>query len=463
MGRFYRISIFSLLVLIWSSCSCCSTDTKNPTNENECSDVLIQGVGGDLNNDGLLDSVNFVNAYPNSTLSIFWGNANNQYNLFKRIESPEFNNELSVDIESQALYFKAQGVEYCFKYQKDNFYLSYYNVHYEGCPSYKLDFSERKMTYTLGFNEGLKPNDTIVYRSIPIPQNKIPESYTIDDCFQQGFHEKYIYYDIDYTDKKIDSFVSEIKREQLLAERKAEIQNIDNDTILNLSYKKGIRRFSIFIDRKEIPNIIKEKLDMDMYSMLSRYIDSVPNSIKDAFEQNIKRWEKLEPELDEQENDEDESFTPVCYDFYSIEQIYKNKNYVTYMYDYTHRELQNERVVENNDFKTYNLNTGEFFSYEMLNKCEGLHQLLIDGLCTCFHAKDYEDLMANLTLGDHSTVDSIPYAQCRPFIYEDTLHFLYRHCEISYWASGTPEVVIPLDKVYPYLTEEGKRFIESIK
>ena len=127
--------------------------------------MLIQGVGGDLNNDGLLDSVNFVNAYPNSTLSIFWGNANNQYNLFKRIESPEFNNELSVDIDSQALYFKAQGVEYCFKYQKDNFYLSYYNVHYEGCPSYKLDFSERKMTYTLGFNEGLKPNDTIVYRS----------------------------------------------------------------------------------------------------------------------------------------------------------------------------------------------------------------------------------------------------------------------------------------------------------
>ncbi|MBR6103524.1 MAG: hypothetical protein IKP81_00510 [Paludibacteraceae bacterium] len=405
---------------------------------------------GYLNNDNYKDSVVLEIGYTDETsvsrISVYFGTKDGGYNLFKKYYCEDYWDELGIYISGDTLRCSGYGTTYNFKYKGDDFYLQEYEFIDMCCPKYELDFNTKKMTFVLDLTDGIM-NDSIYYRSIDIPQDKIPTSYTITDCFKKDF-SKYISYDEDSLNSKIKEYVKEINEEI----RGGKSTVIDNDTLL--LFHEEIKRgeydsytLNVSIDRKGLTNKLRQFLEAEMCRMLAEDDKHIYDNIADAYKARKTEWRK---EFDF-END------PYYQDDYFISRIGSHNNLITFRIGTFHYDQLAGRGTEKERYITYDKNTLEEFNWDMVKKEDGLHKLMVEGLMKYYHVNSIEDMWLN---DDYKQGKYIPFPKNPPFVINDTLILQFHRWEITdAWGAGWPSAKIPLNKVLPYLTDEGKRFL----
>ena len=411
---------------------------------------------GYLNNDNYKDSVVLEIGYTDETsvsrISVYFGT-----NLFKKYDCEDYWDELGLTISGDTIRCSGYGTTYLFKFKGDDFYLQEYEFIDMCCPKYKLDFNTKKLTFVLeGQPDGLR-YDSICYRSIDIPQDKIPTSYTITESFKKDF-SKYISYDETFLSTMIKKYVDEINGEHNTPESSEtnipthQSTVIDNDTLL--SFEEEIKgkdynsyTLGVSIDRKGLTNELKELLEAEMCSMLAKDKKHVCDNVADAYKARKTEWRK---EFDFEDD-------PYYQDDYFISRIGSHNNLITFRIGTFHYDQYAGRGTEKERYITYDKNTLEEFTWDMVKKEEGLHKLMVEGLMKYYNANSIEDMWLN---DDYKQGKYIPFPKNPPFVINDTLILQFHRWEITEaWGAGWPSAKIPLNKVLPYLTDEGKRFL----
>lgn len=137
-------------------------------------------VNDDLNHDGIADSL--VWNADTESLSVLWGKENGELSLFREWRLPFAEYDLGVNIKGDTLVFNTEGIEYCFMYRDDDFYLIRYRFFDFCCPSYTLDFVKNRMIFPIYEDLEEKNYETNHYPFIDIPKN-ISSNITLEDCF----------------------------------------------------------------------------------------------------------------------------------------------------------------------------------------------------------------------------------------------------------------------------------------
>lgn len=424
------------------------TNCEPPTYDTENTDLLhTDYTQGDLNGDNYKDSVTLELRGPSGRISVYFGTKEGKYNLFKKYDCEEYWNELGLRITGDTLRCSGYGIAYNFKYKGDDFYLQGYENIDMCCPKYKLDFNTKKLIFVLeGVLDGME-YDTTYYRSIDIPQDKIPTSYTITDCFKKDF-SKYILYDENFLNSKIKEYVEEINEEN----REGKSTVIDNDTLL--LFHEEIKRgeydsytLNVSIDRKGLTNKLRQFLEAEMCRMLAEDDKHIYDNIADAYKARKTEWRK---EFDF-END------PYYQDDYFISRIGSHNNLITFRIGTFHYDQLAGRGTEKERYITYDKNTLEDFTWDMVKKEDGLHKLMVEGLMKYYHVNSIEDMWLN---DDYKQGKYIPFPKNPPFVINDTLILQFHRWEITdAWGAGWPSAKIPFNKVVPYLTDKGKQFL----
>ncbi|MCR5568562.1 MAG: hypothetical protein K6G31_04730 [Paludibacteraceae bacterium] len=408
---------------------------------------------GYLNNDNYKDSVVLEIGYTDGTsvsrISVYFGTKDGGYNLFKKYDCEDYWDELGLTISGDTIRCSGYGTTYLFKFKGDDFYLQGYEFIDMCCPKYKLDFNTKKMTFVLDLTDGIM-NDSIYYRSIDIPQDKIPTSYTITDCFKKDF-SKYISYDEDSLNSKIKEYVKEINEEI----RGGKSTVIDNDTLLLFHEEIKTNEYdytlSVSIDRKGLTNELKQFLEAEMCKMLAKDDEHIYDNIADAYKARKQEWEK---EFDFNFKNDPDSYYK---DSYFISRIGSHNNLITFNIGTFHYDQYAGRGDEKERYITYDKNTLEDFTWDMVKKEEGLHKLMVEGLMKYYNVNSIEDMWLN---DDYKQGKYIPFPKNPPFVINDTLILQFHRWEITdAWGAGWPSAKIPFNKVVPYMTDKGKQFL----
>ncbi|MCQ2194969.1 MAG: hypothetical protein MJZ28_08475 [Paludibacteraceae bacterium] len=415
----------------------------------EDEDVLSTCIGS-LNDDGYRDSVVVKSADGNTFLSVFFGTKEGEYELFKKYQCEHYWDELVLNIHGDTLSCSGYGISYDFLYLNGDIKLVSYQSFAIGGPSYKLDFEKKKMTLVVeppfeDIHEYI--GDSTIYRSIDIPQDKIPVSYSISDAFNEKFRQ-YIIYDESFIYSKIEGFVNEINENA----KTPKSERVDNDTILLFSeeIKYGDKTFALYmsIDRKGMTPILKAILEKEMCAMLDKENKYVYNNVKDVYDARKGEW--LEACDFEHEH---------CYiDSYFIDKIGGRNDLFTYNIGNYHNDQYSGHGLEEERYVTYNKKTGMSFTWDMVKKEEGLHMLMVEGLMEFFKSENVEDM---LLVEKYKKGEYIPFPENPPFIVNEKLVLQFHRYEITdVYVAGCPCSEISLDKVIPYLTAEGKDFLD---
>ena len=406
---------------------------------------------GYLNNDNYKDSVVLEIGYTDersvSRISDYFGTKDGGYNLFKKYDCEDYGDELGLTISGDTIRCSGYCTTYLFKFKGDDFYLQEYEFIDMCCPKYKLDFNTKKLTFVLDGTLDSLMHDSTYYRSIDIPQDKIPTSYTITDCFKKDF-SKYILYDENFLNSKIKEYVEEINEE--IREGKSTV--IDNDTLL--LFHEEIKRgeydsytLNVSIDRKGLTNKLRQFLEAEMCRMLAEDDKHIYDNIADAYKARKTEWRK---EFDF-END------PYYQDDYFISRIGSHNNLITFVIGTFHYDQLAGRGTEKKRYITYDKNTLEEFTWDMVKKEDGLHKLMVEGLMKYYHVNSIEDMWLN---DEYKQGKYIPFPKNPPFVINDTLILQFHRWEITdAWGAGWPSAKIPFNKVLPYLTDKGKQFL----
>ncbi|MEE1084831.1 MAG: hypothetical protein UH850_13990 [Paludibacteraceae bacterium] len=468
MFGFKRLYYFLFLSILLNSCF----NEVSQSNSNEQSDSIQwhhfnYGLGY-LNGDRFLDSVELAYRYREEhgewgmgRISVFFGTENGKYNLFKTYYCDYYWDELGIYISGDTLGCTGYGETYNFKYKNEDFYLVEYEFLDMGAiAKYKLDFENNKMTFVIDLEDGIKRYDTVYYRSIEIPHGKIPESYSIPDCFKKEFHKQYIHYDSTFLCSKIKKYVDEINEnfdgEEDDEKGTSKSIEIDNDTVLAFSYEiKGMDSryytysLSMTIDRKGLTAQLKEILETEMCAMLAKDNNYVYNNVTDAYNARKIEWENefdIEKDLGGYIDD------------YFIRNIGTCKDLITYNIGTYHCDQCYGRGMEDERFITYNKNTGQPFTWNMIKKEDGLHELMVEGLMKYYRVNSVDEMWVN---ENYQKGEYIPFPKNPPFVINDSLVLQFHRFEITdVWGAGWPSASIALDKVLPYLTDEGKLYLK---
>lgn len=400
----------------------------------------------DLNRDGIADSV-FLEVNPetgSARISVFFGKGDGQYELFRMYELENFSEEFIPNLHGDTLSLCAYGTCYSFKFRDNDFYLAGYDFADMCCPNYRLDFDKKKLTFVLSSEDGIK-TDTTYYRSIDIPKDRVPSSYTILDCFKKDWG--YTSYGDSFLRPKIDSFVKIINRELI----RPKFKIIDNDTLYAYKRIVGRHELSMRLDKKGVSKMLQLALESELSSLLSRDLDLPYSNILLVFDERRKQWEEY-----------NESYDDVNFlnkDVYWTERMCSYEDFVTYCIVHEHVEFENDRGLYDEKLLTFDKNSGGYFCSSMLKKEKGLHQLLVDGLKKFYGTKSDEELLDRLS---SQKIAAIPYPKNHPFLCNDSLFFFYQPYEIT-GVPGLLEVGVPMKEVLPYLTESGKAFLKIEK
>lgn len=410
-------------------------------------DYTLGYLNGDQYKDSVVLEIGYTDETSVSRISVYFGTKDGGYNLFKKYYCEDYWDELGLTISGDTIRCSGYGTTYNFKYKGDDFYLQEYEFIDMCCPKYKLDFNTKKMTFVLDGTLDSLMHDSTYYRSIDIPQDKIPTSYTITDCFKKDF-SKYILYDENFLNSKIKEYVEEINEEN----REGKSTVIDNDTLL--LFHEEIKRgeydsytLNVSIDRKGLTNKLRQFLEAEMCRMLAEDDKHIYDNIADAYKARKTEWRK---EFDFEDD-------PYYQDDYFISRIGSHNNLITFRIGTFHYDQLAGRGTEKERYITYDKNTLEEFTWDMVKKEEGLHNLMVEGLMKYYNANSIEDMWLN---EEYKQGKYIPFPKNPPFIINDSLHLLFHRWEITEaWGAGWPSAKIPLNKVLPYLTDEGKRFL----
>lgn len=462
MFDFKRFCYFLFLLVLLNSCF----NEVSQSNSNEKSDSIQwnhfnYGLGY-LNGDRFIDSVELAYRYREEygewgmgRISVFFGMENGKYKLFKTYYCDYYWDELGIYISGDTLGCTGYGETYNFKYKNEDFYLVEYEFLDMGAiAKYKLDFENNKMTFVIDLEDGIKRYDTVYYRSIEIPHGKIPESYSIPDCFKKEFHKQYIHYDSTFLCSKIKKYVDEINENFYDKNDYPKSIEIDNDTVLAFSYEikgKDIYTYSlsVTIDRKGLTAQLRDILETEMCIMLAKDSNYVYNNVTDAYNARKTEWMNEFGIVDD----------PGGYvDDYFIRSIGTYKDLITYHIGTCHYDQCVGRGKEDERFITYNKNTGQPFTWNMIKKEDGLHELMVEGIMKYYRVNSVDEMRVS---ENYQKGEYIPFPKNPPFVINDSLVLQFHRFEITdAWGAGWPSASIALDEVLPYLTEEGKLYLK---
>lgn len=459
----YLFNLTSVLLILLFLCDCSANSNEKTQSNPEDSQTEsewehLYDQCGYLNGDQFIDSVVIVSKKrheesdsENGLISIYFGNNSGGYNLFKTYYCEAYWNELGLYIHGDTLSCSGYGISYDFLYVDGDFKLVSYQSFTEGNPAYILDFNNNQMTFVVEPQYGIQET---IHRLMDISNDKIPHSYSITDVFKEDF-SKYIYYDDSFLYSKIEAFVKEINEEDKEDKENKEInsERIDNDTLLSFmdEIKYGEKTFALHmdIDKTDMTPTLWKIFETEMCAMLDKENKHSYNKVIDAYNARKEEWLK---ECDF----EDE---PYCYIVsYFINKIGKHNNLSTYNIGTFHNDQYSGRGEENERFVTYNKHTGELFTWDMIQKEDGLHTLMVEGLMKFYKSERVEDMCVK---EKYQNGEYIPFPKNPPFIINDSLVLEFHRFEITdVWVAGWPCATIPLNKVKPYLTDEGKMFLE---
>ena len=114
---------------------------------------------------------------------------------------------------------------------------------------------------------------------------------------------------------------------------------------------------------------------------------------------------------------------------------------------------------------TFRKSDGRRFCVEMMCNVntDEFRTMIKEGLRTYFKENGEEvttdDNLAEMLITE-SGLDFLPLPQYDPYLTKDGVKFVYQQYEIAPYAAGQPSFTIPYDKVWPYLTQEGRNMIE---
>lgn len=388
----------------------------------------------DLNHDGIADSLAWN--YETESLSVFWGRENGEFSLFKEWNLPLAGYDLGVDKKGDTLVFNTEGIEYCFMYRDDDFYLIRYRFFDFCCPSYTLDFVNNRMIFPIYENLAEKEHETEHYPFVSMPKS-VSSNITLEDCFVKKKDLGIYFRDDDiFLLSKRDSF-SKIISSGYFAKG---TEYINDEKQLSISYEASDEiNLSIFFDRKDVSKKIQLMLESEMaYMMIDDLLGQSAEDIVGAF---VKRQKTL---LDDDYYGEKQ-------DTFSIVELCSDGVFTTFCL----KENSKEKYM------TFNKIEEPFYGTFVDKGKDELHKMLVDGLKVYFDVITDEELKDTLSVG---SLDKIPYPKENPFIYDGALVYKYQVNEITYSEDESmPEARIPLDIALTFFKKEGRDFLNNIK
>lgn len=110
---------------------------------------------------------------------------------------------------------------------------------------------------------------------------------------------------------------------------------------------------------------------------------------------------------------------------------------------------------------TFRKSDGKIFSNDLIREYYKLKPAMARGLRGYFGVSSDEELMERLQLeasGSTGTIDDIPAPSNNPWITAEGIVFLYVPYEIACYADGSPNFVLPVSEVEPYVMATAKSF-----
>ncbi|MDY5969906.1 MAG: RsiV family protein [Bacteroidales bacterium] len=144
--------------------------------------------------------------------------------------------------------------------------------------------------------------------------------------------------------------------------------------------------------------------------------------------------------------------------YFSYKKVCENGTYVSFEeknYYYDGGANGNEQASGD----TYSKADGKRFGFDLLKadaaNNKALKRLLLDALQKKFGAANDAELAK--AIGDFVPVneDQFPLPKQHPYFQKDGVTFVYQPYEIASHAAGTPLVVIPFEKMKPFLSDEA--------
>ncbi len=159
----------------------------------------------------------------------------------------------------------------------------------------------------------------------------------------------------------------------------------------------------------------------------------------------------------------DESRPPYSFSM-DIRKVYETGRAVTFAAS-SYSYMGGAHGMGFNHGTTFRKSDGRRFCIEMMCdvNSDEFRGMIKDGLRTYFKENGEEvttdDELAQMLMTE-SGVDFLPMPQYDPYLTKDGVRFIYQQYEIAPYAAGQPSFTIPYDKIWPYLTLEGRNMIE---
>ncbi len=162
-----------------------------------------------------------------------------------------------------------------------------------------------------------------------------------------------------------------------------------------------------------------------------------------------------------QKNSEEGGMGPDSQTEFSVRKVYENAQVVTFLYsgyDYAFGAAHGMPYIIG---ATFCKSDGKLLDAgQLVRKDADLQAFLKSGLKTYFEAKTDDELGENLMMDESNSIDKLPAPQTAPWIDERGVVLVYQSYEISSYAAGQPEVVIPVKEAEKVLTPEAYEMLK---
>ena len=149
---------------------------------------------------------------------------------------------------------------------------------------------------------------------------------------------------------------------------------------------------------------------------------------------------------------------------YTIKMEEATDRYVTYSFGSYFEATHSPRGNFEKTHATFDRNTGQRFTRQMVKADENLAQLVMNELLEQYFSDWNDEALPELLYFDPEEPEESGFWLPQfndPWIENDLIYFGYGPQEIAQYCAGQPQCGLPYDVMKPYLTEEGKAFFEA--
>lgn len=146
---------------------------------------------------------------------------------------------------------------------------------------------------------------------------------------------------------------------------------------------------------------------------------------------------------------------------YTVKLEEATDRYVTYSFGHFSEATHSPRAYFEKTHATFDRNTGQRLTRQMVKADENLEQLVMNELLNQYFSDWSSDGLSELLYFDPEDLEESGFWLPQfndPWIYNDMVYFGYGTQEIAQYCAGQPQCCLPYDVMKPYLTEEGKAF-----